>query len=54
MTRTQMERKVVSEREVADDIKSVLIARVLCYKCARFLHERLLVPFVMYESEQIV
>ena len=41
-------RKVVRERRVAGDIRSLINARDLQLECARVLHETLLVPVLMY------
>ena len=47
-------RKVVSDRRVADAIRSLVNARDLQLVCARVLHETLLVPVLMYDSETML
>ena len=44
-------RKVASGRSFASSIRSLVSARGFQLKCARVLHESLLVPFLMYGSE---
>ena len=47
-------RKVVSESRVAGVIRSLVNSRDLQIECARVLHETLLVPVFMYDSEIIL
>ena len=47
-------RKVVSGRRVAGAIRSLVNARDLQLDCAGVLHETLLVPVLMYDSETMV
>ena len=46
--------EVTSGRRVAGAIRSLVNTRDLQLKCARFLHETLLVPVLMYGSETII
>ena len=47
-------RKVTSGRKVVDAIKSLVNAIDLQFECARFLHETLLVPVLMYGSKTML
>ena len=47
-------RKVLSGRRVADAIRSLVNARDLQLQCARVLHETLLVPVLIYGSENVM
>ena len=47
-------RKVASGRRVAGAIRFLINARDLQLECAGVLHETLLVPFLMYESETML
>ena len=47
-------RKVTSGRKVGDAIKSLVNAIDLQFECARFLHETLLVPVLMYGSKTML
>ena len=47
-------KKVVSGRRVACAIRSLVNARSLQFECARFLHETLLVPVLIYDSEAMI
>ena len=47
-------RKVASGRKFAGVIRSLVNARGLQLKCARVLHEALLVPVLMYVSETVI
>ena len=47
-------RKMVSGRRVAGGIRSLVKARDLQLRCARVLHETLLVPVLMYSSETML
>ena len=53
-----MEQSVVgrcaSERRVADTIRSLVNAKDLQLECARFLHETLLLPVLMYGSDTML
>ena len=44
-------RKVVSERKVAGNTRSLVNTRSLHFECARVFHEALLVPVLLYVSE---
>ena len=46
-------RNVVSGRKFAGAIKFLVNARDLQLECARVLHETLLVPILMYDSETV-
>ena len=47
-------RKVASRRGVAGAIRSLVNARDLHLECARVLHETLLVPVLLYDSETML
>ena len=47
-------RKVVSGRRVSGAIKSLVNAMSLQLECAMVLHESLLVPLLMYDSETMI
>ena len=47
-------KKVVSGRRVADAIRSLVNDRDFELECARFLHETLLVPVLVYSSETML
>ena len=47
-------RKVSSGRKVAGAIKSLVNAKGLSLECMRVLHESMLIPVLMYNSESMV
>ena len=47
-------RKVVSGRKAAGAIRSLVNAKSLQLQCARVLHEQLLVPVLIYDSETMI
>ena len=51
---TKCSKKGVSGRRVAGAIRSLVNARDLQLECARFLHETLLVPVLMYVRDTIL
>ena len=50
----EFSRKVASGRRVAGAIRSLVNGRDLQRECARFLHETLLVPVLMYGNETML
>ena len=50
----QCRRKVASGRRVAGGMRSLVNARGLQLECAGILHETLLVPVLMYNSETMI
>ena len=50
----EFSRKVASGRRVAGAIRSLVNGRDLQRECARFLHETLLVPVLMYGNETVM
>ena len=47
-------RKVANGRRIAGAIRSLVNAKDLQFDCARFLHETLLVPVLMYDSKTML
>ena len=47
-------RKVANRRRVAGAIRFLVNARNLQHECARFLHETLLVPVLMYGRDNVM